>query len=178
MADLIGRVRLDYKILTRSLLTGVAEIDQFMLAVPFAHDPDALRKNVEMRRLAMRHMSKGGLLALFPAGVVASADRFFGPAIERDWNAFTAKMIQKSGAHVVPMRFPGQNGRASQIASLISPILREGLLLYEVKLALDRPQRPYIGQPIPLSEIQAWTGDPRGFLRWLRARTLALGGAS
>ncbi len=175
MAELIGRVRTDYKILTRSLLTGVAEIDQFMLPVPFAHDPDALKKNVEMRRLAMRHLAEGGVIALFPAGVVASADRFFGPAIERDWNAFTAKMIQRSGAAVLPMRFPGQNSRAYQIASLVSPTIRQGLLLYEVKHALNRAQRPHIGPPISPAEIEGWAGDPMGFMRWLRQQTLSLG---
>lgn len=175
MAELIGRVRGDYKILTRSLLTGVAEIDHFMIPVPFAHDPDALTKNVEMRRLAMRHLAEGGVIALFPAGVVASADRFFGPAVERDWSAFTAKMIQRSGATVLPMRFPGQNSRAYQIASLVSPTIRQGLLLYEVKHATNRPQRPHIGEPVPPAEIANYAGDPMGFMRWLRNRTLSLG---
>lgn len=175
MAELIGRVRPDYKILTRSLLTGVAEIDHFMIPVPFAHDPAALTKNVEMRRLAMKHLSEGGVIALFPAGVVASADRFFGPAVERDWSAFTAKMIQRSGAVVVPMRFPGQNSRAYQIASLISPTIRQGLLLYEVKHALNRPQRPHVGDPLYPDDLTRWSGDPMGFMRWLRSRTLSLG---
>lgn len=175
MAELIGRVRTDYKILTRSLLTGVAEIDRFMLPVPFAHDPDALAKNIEMRRLAMRHLDEGGVIALFPAGVVASADRFFGPAVERDWNAFTAKMIQRSGAAVLPMRFPGQNSRAYQIASLLSPTIRQGLLLYEVKHALNRAQRPHIGPPISPADLAVWKGDPMGLVRWLRAQTLKLG---
>lgn len=177
MADLLGRVRGDYKILTRSLLTGVGEIDQFMLPVPFAHDPDALSKNVEMRRQAMRHLADGGMIALFPSGVVASADRYFGPAIERDWNAFTAKMIQRSGATVLPMRFPGQNSRAYQIASLISPTIRQGLLLYEVKHALNRPQRPHIGHPLAPEDVAVWAGDPMGFVRWLRDHTMSLGAA-
>ncbi|MEM1101878.1 MAG: acyltransferase, partial [Pseudomonadota bacterium] len=51
LAELIGRVRQDYKILTRSLLTGVGEVDRFMIPVPFAHDPDAVEKSVEMRKL-------------------------------------------------------------------------------------------------------------------------------
>lgn len=175
LAELIGRVRTDYKILTRSLLTGVAEIDPFMIAVPFAHDPDALKKNVEMRKQAMAHLARGGLIALFPSGVVASADRMFGPAVERDWNAFTAKMIQRSGATVVPIRFPGQNSRAYQIASRVSATVRQGLLLYEVKHALGKPQRPFVGTPILPEDCAKWSGDPRGFMRWLRAHTMALG---
>ncbi|TDL90803.1 lysophospholipid acyltransferase family protein [Meridianimarinicoccus aquatilis] len=175
LADLIGRVRTDYKILTRSLLTGLVEIDQFMLPVPFAHDPDALPKNVEMRRQAMAHLAQGGAIALFPAGVVASADNWFGPAVERDWNAFTAKMIRRSNARVLPIRFPGQNSRAYQIANCLSPTLRQGLLLYEVRHALNKPQRPFIGAPLSPSDLAAWADDPMGLMRWLRAQTLDLG---
>ena len=43
-ADLIGRVRPDYRILTRSLLTSIDEVaGSFMIPVPFPHDPDAQR---------------------------------------------------------------------------------------------------------------------------------------
>lgn len=174
MAELIGRVRTDYKILTRSLLTGVGEIDQFMLSVPFEHEPDAFERNLEMRRKAMAHLEDGGAIALFPSGVVASADRMFGPVIEREWNAFTAKMIRRSGAAVLPLRFPGQNSRAYQIAANVSPTLRQSLLLREVCAALNKPQRPVVGQPISESDLEYWSSNPRGFMEWLRERTLSL----
>lgn len=174
LAELIGRVRTDYKILTRSLLTGVGEIDEFMIPVPFAHDPDALGKSLEMRRQAMVHLQAGGVIALFPAGVVASADRWFGPAVEQDWSAFTAKLIQRSGATVVPIRFQGQNSRAYQIASLTSQTIRQGLLLYEVKHALDKPQRPIVGPPVTPEQIAHWGGNSSGLMARLRAETLAL----
>lgn len=174
MAELIGRVRSDYKILTRSLLTGVGEIDPFMVPVPFDHDPDAIEKSLEMRRVAMAHLKNGGSIALFPSGVVASADRMMGPAIEREWNPFTAKLIQRSGARVVPICFPGQNSRAYQMASRVSATLRQGLLLYEVRHALDHPQRPYVGSPLEREQIEEWSSNPRGFMAWLRAHTLGL----
>jgi len=174
LAEVIGRVRKDYKILTRSLLTGVGEIDEFMLPVPFDHEPDALEKNLEMRRAAMAHLADGGVIALFPAGVVGSADTPFGPPVERDWHAFTAKMILRSGATVVPICFPGANSRPYQIASCVSATIRQGLLLYEVRRAFNRAQRPHVGQPIPPEQSAEWKSDPRGFMAWLRERTLAL----
>lgn len=175
LAELIGRVRTDYKILTRSLLTGVGEIDEFMIPVPFDHDPDALEKSLEMRRRAMAHLAGGGVIALFPSGVVASADRWNGPAIEREWRAFTAKMILRSGATVVPIRFTGQNSRAYQIASRISPTLRQGLLLFEVRNALDRPQRPVVGTALSPADVAAAAKTAKSLMAWLRAQTLALG---
>jgi putative hemolysin len=174
LAELVGRVRQDYKILTRSLLTGVAEIDRFMIPVPFAHEEDALQQNLEMRRRAMEHLTDGGCIVIFPSGVVASSDTMFGPVIERDWNPFTAKMIQRSAARVVPIYFPGQNSRWYQMANRVSSTLRQGLLLYEVKHALNRPQAPVVGRPVERAEIESWKSNPRGFIAWLRERTLAL----
>ena len=43
LAELIGKVRTDYKILPRSLLPGVNLIDQFMIPVPFDHEENALQ---------------------------------------------------------------------------------------------------------------------------------------
>jgi len=174
LAELVGRVRTDYRILTRSLLTGVAEISRYLLPVPFPHEEGALEKNLDMRRRAMAHLAEGGAIVVFPSGAVASARRPFGPAVEAEWNPFTAKMIQRSGAAVLPVRFPGQNSRLYQLAALTSATLRQGLLLHEVVHALNRPQRPVIGQPIPPEAIRAFGQNPRALMAELRARTLAL----
>lgn len=175
LADLIGRVRDDYRILTRSLLVGIDEdAASYMIPVPFPHEPDAQKKMVAMRKAAMDHLTAGGLVALFPSGVVASSDSLFGPAFEREWNVFTAKMIRTSGATVVPCYFPGSNSRWYQIANRISSTLRQGLLIHEVVGALNKPQKPVVGEPIDKTEIEARAGDQRGFMAWLRERTLDL----
>lgn len=174
LAELIGRVRQDYRILTRSLLTGVAEVDPFMIPVPFPHEPQAREQSLAMRAEAMRVLSSGGAVVLFPAGRVAAADRWFGPAVEAEWNPFTAKLIARSGAAVLPVRFTGQNSRAYQIANRISPTLRQGLLLHEIRAAIGQAQRPVIGEPIGAPDCAARAGNPREFLAWLRERTLSL----
>jgi putative hemolysin len=176
-ADLIGRVRPDYRILTRSLLTSIDEVaGSFMIPVPFPHEPDAQRKGVEMRAKAMSFLKEGGVVALFPSGVVATSETYFGPAIEAEWNVFTAKMIRRSGAQVVPMKFPGSNSRAYQIANKISPMLRQGLLLHEIVHACDKPQDPIVGDPLTQAELAEFQDDPRGFMAWLRNHTLNLKG--
>lgn len=176
LADLIGRVRLDYRILTRSVLTGLDEAaTSFMIPVPFPHDPEAQRKMVEMRANAMDVLGQGGVVALFPSGVVMSADTWMGPPVEREWNVFTAKMIRKSGARVVPIYFPGRNSRAYQIACQVSPILRQGLLLHEIVRSCNKPQAPVVGAPLTDEQMARLETDPRGFMAWLRDHTLALG---
>ena len=175
LAELIGKVRTDYKILTRSLLTGVKQIDQFMIPVPFDHEENALKKSLEMRKKAMDHLEKGGVIVVFPSGKVASSETMFGNVVEGEWNPFTAKLIQKSGANVLPIFFPGANSRIYQIANQISATLRQGLLIYEVVHAMNKPQKPLVGDLIKQNELSSWKDDPRGFMRWLRDKTLELG---
>lgn len=176
LADLIGRRRTDYKILTRALLTGIDEVAaSYMIPVPFPHEPDAQRKSVEMRAKAMAHLKEGGLISVFPSGVVASSDTMSGPAIEREWAVFTAQMIRRSGARVVPIFFPGSNSRWYQVANRISATLRQSLLLHEVVKSCNKPQKPVVGAPIGDEQMKLLASDPRGFMAWLRDHTLSLG---
>ena len=175
MAEMVSRVRPDFRILTRSLLSGIPEIEEFMIPVPFPHEENARELGLEMRDKTMAHLRNKGLVILFPAGKVAMSETWFGPAVEAEWNVFTHKMIRASGATIVPIRFTGQNSRAFQIANKLGDTPRQGLLLYEIKRALFKPQRPFIGEPIPASELDKWPSNPRGFLAWLREHTLSLG---
>ena len=175
MGEMVSRVRGDFKILTRSLLTGIPEIEQFMIPVPFPHEENSRALGLQMRDLTMAHLKAGGLVILFPAGKVATSEGWFGPAIEAEWNVFTHKMIQRSGATIVPIHFTGQNSRAFQMANQLGDTLRQGLLLYEIKRACFKPQRPFVGQPLSADELTKWDGNPRGFLAWLRKHTLDLG---
>ena len=176
LADLIGRRRTDYKILTRALLTGIDEVAaSYMISVPFPHEPSAQRKSVEMRAKAMAHLNEGGLISVFPSGVVSSSDTMFGPVIEREWAVFTAQMIRRSGAKIVPIYFPGANSRWYQVANRISVTLRQGLLLHEVVKSCNKPQKPIVGAPITDEQMKLLESDPRGFMAWLREHTLALG---
>lgn len=174
MAEIVSRIRPDFKILTRSLLTGIPEVEQFMIPVPFPHEDNARELGLKMRDDTMAHLKAGGAIILFPAGRVAHSETFFGVAVEGEWNVFTHKMVRASGATIVPMKFAGQNSRLYMIANLLSATLRQGLLLHEIKRGLNRPSRPFVGEPIPAGVLKQWDGNPRGFLAWLRAHTLAL----
>jgi putative hemolysin len=156
------------------LLTGVTEIEEFMIPVPFPHEEDAREQSLEMRSRAMGHLKTGGVIALFPSGVVASSDTYFGPAIERVWNPFTANLIQRSGATVVPIFFPGQNSRVYQVANQLSATLRQGLLIHEVIHACGKPQAPVVGEPIEAEAIEAFAGRSREFVASLRETTMGL----
>jgi len=174
-ADLIGRVRTDYRILTRAFLTDLDEdAGRFLIPVPFPHEEDAQAKMVEMRKQAMAHLKEDGVIAVFPSGVVASSNTLFGPMVEDEWNLFTAKMIRMSGARVVPVFFPGANSRWYQMANQISPTLRQSLLLHEIVNACGKPQKPVVGHPFDAEEVRERLRDQRACMDWMREQTLNL----
>lgn len=174
LAEVLGRVRPDYRILSRSILSGIdAAASSFLIPVPFPHEADAQARMVAMRARALAHLGQGGLVAVFPSGAVASSPTAWGRPVEGEWNAFTAKLIRVSGAAVLPVFFPGSNSRAYQVAARVSATLRQGLLLHEVVAAMDRPQRPVVGEAIPPEAMAGM--EPRALMAWLRERTLGLG---
>ncbi len=175
MAELIARVRDDFQILTREVLTGLDnEAASYLIPVPFPHDKDAQKKSVEMRAKALDKLKQGGLICVFPSGVVASSKTAFGPVEEDEWNVFTAQMIRRSGATVVPIHFRGRNSRAYYIANRLSPTLRQSLLLHEVVHVCNQEHGPVIGEPLTAAQLEPLTSDPRGFIAWLRDHTLSL----
>lgn len=176
LAVLVGQVRQDYKILTRAIISGISEVAHFCLPVPFPHEEDALKKNLDVRKKSMEMLDQGGVIIIFPSGQVAASPGYFGRAVEAEWNAFTSKLIKRSGAQVLPVYFDGQNSRLYQIANKLSATLRQGLLLHEVVHSLNKPQRPVIGEVFPREEVEARWDNPRKLAAWMRAETLKLGG--
>jgi hypothetical protein len=122
LANLIGRRRPDYRILTRALLTGLDEsAASFMIPVPFPHEPDAQAKMLEMRAAAMSHLEqrvdravsvgcRGGF-----RNDVRSRDR---RRMERLHRQDDPQVRRYGGA----LLFHGSNSRWYQIANQISPV--------------------------------------------------------
>ena len=82
MAEIVNRVRSDFKILTRSLLTGIPEVEEFMIPVPFPHEKNARELGLQMRVDTIAHLKNGGVIIVFPAGKVAMSEGWWGPAVE------------------------------------------------------------------------------------------------
>ncbi len=87
------------------------------------------------------------------------------------WRNFTAKMIAKSDATIVPVFFEGQNSRLFQIASHLHYTLRLGLLIKEFHARVDAPVRLVIGAPIPRDTLGQ---DATTMMETLRRATYAL----
>jgi putative hemolysin len=129
LAEMVNRVRSDFRILTRSLLTGIPEVEEFMIPVPFPHEDNARELGLQMREDTLAHLKAGGVIILFPAGKVAMSEGWWGPAVEGEWNVFTHKIVRSPGRRScrllprpelppVPDRQPGVGYRAAGLAAV------------------------------------------------------------
>ena len=175
---LVERVRDDFFVLTNAVLLRAPEVRDHVLAVDFAATPEATQTNIESRAKAREHLARGGAIVVFPAGGVSTAPDRLGrrPAVDAAWQPFTAQLIQRAKATVVPICFSGQNSRLFQIASHLSQTLRLSLIFHEVRNRIGTSVPVAIGDPISYASIAHIT-DRQALANELMARTYALGKA-
>jgi putative hemolysin len=175
MCWLIEKVRSDFLVLTHSALLRAPEARPYLLPVDFTGTKEAFETNLQTRDRARKHLAEGGCIVVFPAGAVSTAPDKLGrkPATDWPWQPFTAQLIQRSKATVVPIFFSGQNSRLFQIASHISATLRLSLIFKEVHDRIGTELPLVIGEQISASEISE-ISDRAALTVMLRDRTYAL----
>jgi putative hemolysin len=174
LGHLLDTLRGDFRILANAVLNQATHLDRVLLPISFAGTREAAAQNLATRDAALAYLADGGAIGVFPGGTVSTARRPFGPPMDPAWRNFTAKMIARSGATVVPLYFDGQNSRLFQIASHLHYALRLGLLIREFRRRVDTTVPIAVGRPIPAEDLQAFAGDASAMMAHLRAATYAL----
>ena len=175
MGHLLDRVRGDFRILANSVFRRAEALNRVVLPISFDETREAVKLNLETRAEALRYLGQGGAIGVFPGGTVStSAKPFTSRPMDPGWRNFTAKMIAKSDATVVPVYFDGHNSRLFQIASHVHYTLRLGLLIKEFRARMDEPVRVVIGQPILASDLAPLKADPTRMMEFLRRATYDL----
>ena len=170
---ILARTRGDFRILAHRIFRKAAELDRVILPISFDETREAQETNLETRRRALGYLADGGAIGIFPGGTVSTALTPFGRPIDPSWRRFTAKLIAKSGATVVPVFFEGHNSRLFQLASHLHQTLRTALFVNEFKTRVGAPVRVVVGTPLDPAELAAHP-DARALMDHLRAATYRL----
>ncbi len=165
-----------FRILAHQVFKRARELDRIILPISFEDSKEAVRLNLDSRKAALSFLKDGGAMGIFPGGTVSTSLRPFGDAVDPGWRTFTAKMISKSGAKVVPIFFEGRNSRVFQVASHVHPTLRTALFVNEFRKRVGDRVPVVIGSAISQEEIKSREGDPRKLMDFLRAQTYELSG--
>ncbi|MDJ1007272.1 MAG: lysophospholipid acyltransferase family protein [Paracoccaceae bacterium] len=174
MGYILSVVRGDFRILAHRVFRRAEDLDRIILPISFDETKEAVALNIETRKASLRYLAEGGAIGVFPGGTVSTALRPFSQPLDPAWRSFTARMIAKSNATVVPIYFTGANSRLFQLASHLHATLRMALLIKEFKRRVDEPVQVAIGEPIGRARILEHNASPKALMDFLRQETYAL----
>ena len=174
MGHILSRTRGDFRILAHQVFRKAADLERVILPISFDGSRAALALNIATRKTSLEYLAQGGAIGVFPGGTVSTSARPFSRPLDPGGRGFTAKMIARGEATVVPVYFDGHTSRLFQLASHLHYTLRMGLLMQEFAKRMDTPVRVVIGDPIPRAELSCHAGDTKSLMAFLRAKTYDL----
>jgi len=174
MGRILSEVRGDFRILAHQVFRKASDLDRHILPISFDDTREAMALNLATRKTALDYLTQGGAIGIFPGGTVSTAAKPFSQPMDPGWRSFTARMVARSDAQVVPMFFCGHNSRFFQVASHLHYTLRMGLLIKEFGAKTDKPVEVVIGKPIAQAALEPLRGDARAMMDFLRRETYAL----
>jgi len=174
MGHILAQTRGDFRILAHQIFRKASDLDRVVLPISFEETKEAVKLNLGTRRTALDYLGQGGAIGIFPGGTVSTSARVFSKPMDPGWRSFTARMVAKSNAVVVPVFFDGHTSRLFQIASHLHATLRMGLLIKEFKKRVDTPVGVVIGAPIERDRLNLMVGDAKGMMDFLRKATYEL----
>lgn len=174
LCHLVSQSRKDFRILINGVLCRDDQFANHFLPVDFSGTRTAARTNMRSMREALSTLQGGGVLAMFPAGGIATSERPFGPVTDLPWKPFAAHLVEKTDAQVVPVHFEGRNSRLFQVASAMSQTLRLSLIIREVIRMCGEELAVRVGAPLSNTDLVA-IGDRSALTQYLHHQTFALG---
>jgi len=174
MGHILSMVRGDFRILAHRVFRKAEDLNRIILPISFDETKEAVKLNIETRKVALDYLAGGGAIGIFPGGTVSTAARPFSRPLDPGWRGFTARMVAKSNATVVPIFFEGHTSRLFQVASHLHNTLRMGLLIKEFRKRVDTPVRVVIGDPIGRDVLDPLAKDSKAMMDFLRSATYSL----
>jgi putative hemolysin len=174
MGHILSQTRGDFRILAHHVFRKAEDLNKVILPINFDETKEAVKLNLETRRTALEYLGQGGAIGIFPGGTVSTAAKPFAQPMDPGWRGFTARMVAKSDATVVPIFFDGHTSRLFQLASHLHYTLRMGLLIKEFRKRVDTSVRVVVGDPIDRDALQARKGDTKSLMAFLRHKTYEL----
>ncbi|MFY0618223.1 lysophospholipid acyltransferase family protein [Shimia sp.] len=174
MGHILSEARGDFRILAHHVFRKAADLNRIILPISFDDSKEAVKLNLQTRKTSLDYLAGGGAIGIFPGGTVSTAERPFGTPLDPGWRGFTARMVAKSEATVLPVYFDGHTSRLFQIASHLHSTLRMGFLIREFKKRVDTPVRVVIGEPLNTEAIKSRAKDTKALMDFLRVSTYSL----
>ena len=175
LTALLSRLRPDFRFLANGLLASVPEIKDLVIPVDvFASGEKAAFTNRKPLADSVAWLRNGGMLVVFPAGIVSSWDWKQNSITDPPWNRAVARIASMTKSPVTPLFFAGRNSIPFQLMGLIHPMLRTMRLPAEFANKRGVRFEIRVGTTIKPKELTDH-GGPDEQTAYLRSRTYLLG---
>ncbi|MBN1610310.1 MAG: lysophospholipid acyltransferase family protein [Polyangiaceae bacterium] len=173
LAAAMLRCRSDVRIIANSVLSRISTLAPWFVDVFVFDAAHRVSSNAAQLRGALRHLTEGGLLIVFPAGSVSRFQPLQGTVADGAWNPAIGMLARRSGATVVPCYFPGQNSLLFHAIGVVNEQLSTALLPRELLARRDTRVQLHVGHPMQPRTMRRF-GDDATLAAWLRLRTYDL----
>ena len=174
LIKLLSLVRPDFKAMANFLLKKVEPIQDYFLGVNPFEDRKGAASSTGGLKEALRHLSDGKPLGIFPAGEVSTYQSATHNISDKQWMPSILKFIKKANVPVIPIYFQGNNSLIFHLLGMIHPSLRTVKLPSELLNKKNKVVRIRIGNPISQKDQKGFA-DINQYGRFLRAKTYMLG---
>lgn len=175
VADLVGGMRSDFKIMVNWLLMQIDTMENFFIGVnPFPDDSKMAnaKSSIGGVKECIDHLKNGHPLGFFPAGGI-SLPNITGDVVDNVWQSSVIRIIKKARVPVIPIYISGKNSFWYQLLGHISWKVRTVRLLHEITNKRGKTITIRFGKPI-LPEEQDKYKDISEFGKYLKSKTYEL----
>ena len=166
-------IRPDYKTISNYMMRRLKPlVNNFIAVDPFVANGKA-SMNLAGLKDAMRHLSDGHPLGLFPAGEVSSYNKDFPGISDKQWDKSIMRIVQKARIPVIPVYFHGSNSKMFHLLGRIHPLLRTAKIPSELLNKKNITIKISIGKPIDLETQQQYKSID-DYITFLRQQTYNL----
>lgn len=173
LCSLLHQVRRDVKLMANYLLNRIPEMQPDLIMVDPFGGSGATQRNVRAMRTAIEWVRQGGALGVFPSGTVSHLQWRERGVTDPPWSRTIGRIVQITGAPVVPVFFDGTNSSWFQLAGLIHARLRTLLLPRQLANKRGASLRVHVGRTIPSARMER-IGTDTDLTTYLRVRTYVL----
>ena len=171
----LNQLRPDVKLLANHLLWRIPEMRDAMIPLDPFQKPASRIRNIGALRQAKHWLKQGGAVVIFPAGEVSHFHLREPGVVDPPWQNGVERLVQGSGAAVIPIFFRGRNRLAFQLAGMVHPRLRTLMLPRQLLDKEGLTVSVVIGRMIPSKRLQQF-GQSGQLTAYLRLRTYLLAG--
>ena len=91
MGSILAQSGANFKIVANDIFNKALEIRDKILPISFKNNRDAISLNLKTRKNALTHLSRRGVIGIFPDGTMSTSSKFFSQLVDPAWKYLPLK---------------------------------------------------------------------------------------